>query len=76
MKTIKARIAVAVAPDGEWNACGGSWTQGNDKNCMDICVDQLATGEARYWVEVEVALPTSAEPIQATAVPIQTTEDE
>lgn len=65
MKTIKARIAVAVAPSGEWNAVGGSWVK--DDDAMSYAVETLAEGESRYWVEVEVALPTSAEAIQATA---------
>lgn len=67
MKTVKVRIAVAVDPTGTWNACGGTWAK-NDREAMDICVDQLEEGEARYWVETEVALPTSAEAIQVEAV--------
>lgn len=70
MRTIKVRIAVAVDASGEWNACGGTWAK-DDKVAMDIAVDPLADGEARYWVETEIALPTSAEPIAVEAVPSQ-----
>lgn len=71
---VKVRIAVAVDPEGMWNACGGSWSLGDDKLAMDICIDQLAEGEARYWVETEVELPSSAAPITVEATPAGSNE--
>lgn len=56
MATVKVRIAVAVDDTGNWNACG--WKNApNDAEKMDLCVESLNDGEARYWLEAELALP-------------------
>ena len=54
MKTVKVRIAVAVDPDGKWSAYG---CPGADETDMDIAVDAVAPGEARYWVTAELPIP-------------------
>ena len=56
MATVKVRIAVAVDAKGEWNACGYSGAH-SDADKMDMCVETLADGEARYWLEAELAIP-------------------
>ena len=55
MKTIKVRVAVAVDPSGTWNALG--WSGGSDGVVMTACVEHLAEGEARYWLEAELPIP-------------------
>lgn len=56
MKTVKVKIAVAVDPDGDWNANG--WSSADDDiMMMDLVVDTLKDGEARYWVEAELPVP-------------------
>jgi hypothetical protein len=61
MKTRKIRIAVAMAPDGEWNSCGYSLrdrlTEVSDKDKMDGTVDCLPERETRYFVEAEIPIP-------------------
>lgn len=57
MATVKVRIAVAVTPEGDWNACGWSGTASDDDK-MSICVDSLASGEKRYWLEAELEVPS------------------
>lgn len=56
MKTVKVRIAVAVDSSGEWNAYGGSGGM-SDADQMDLCVEPLAQGEARYWLEADLVIP-------------------
>ena len=55
MKTIKVRVAVAVDPSGKWNALG--WSGESDYVIMADCVEHLAEGEARYWLEAELPIP-------------------
>lgn len=57
MATVKVRIAVAVTPEGDWSACGWSGTASDDDK-MSICVDSLASGEKRYWLEAELEVPS------------------
>lgn len=64
MATVKVRIAVAVTPEGEWNACGWSGAESDDDK-MSICVDSLASGEKRYWLEAELEVP-SVDVVQAS----------
>lgn len=63
MAKVKVRIAVAVTPEGEWNACG--WSEASDDDKMGICVDSLASGEKRYWLEAELDAPETPA-VQAT----------
>ena len=64
MATVKVRIAVGVTPEGEWNACGWSGAASDDDK-MSICVDSLASGEKRYWLEAELEVP-SVDVVQAS----------
>jgi len=68
-RTVKVRIAVAVAPDGKWNSCGwgnDSMTPSEQKRrnqeimelAIDVCGEGEGEGEARYWLEVELPVPT------------------
>ncbi|MDD5151926.1 MAG: hypothetical protein PHC28_15850 [Flavobacterium sp.] len=53
---IKVKIAVAVGPDGSWNAVG--WSNASSmKEMMDIAVDEVSDGENRFWIEVELPVP-------------------
>ena len=58
MKTVKVRIAVAVDPDGNWNAYG--WTDA-DGVAMELALEGVASGEARYWVTAELPVPPAPE---------------
>lgn len=60
MATVRVRIAVAVTPEGEWNACGWSGSESDDDK-MSICVDSLASGEKRYWLEADLEVPSTGE---------------
>ena len=59
MKTVKVRIAVAVDPDGNWNASGWRKPDGKpaEEEAMDIAIEAVEEGEARYWIEAELLLP-------------------
>ena len=59
MDTVKVRIAVAVDAKGNWNAVGFSGSK-NDADKMELCVEVLDDGEARYWLEAELKLPVHA----------------
>lgn len=62
MRTVKVRIAVAIDPKGNWNACGGQGMP--DDESMSLAVDAVADGEARYFLEADLAIP-EAPTIQA-----------
>ena len=64
MAMVHVRIAVAVAPSGAWNACGFSSAE-SDADMMDLCIETLDSGEARYWLEAYLEVP-SAPVVQAT----------
>ena len=67
---IKVKVAVAVDATGTWNACGwgGPDSKEHDSEKMVLAVDGVANGEARYWLEAEVDMPTDATPIDAVVV--------
>ena len=67
---IKVRVAIAVDGTGAWNACGwgGPDSTAVDSEKMGLAVDGVANGEARYWLEAEVDLPTDATPLDAVVV--------
>lgn len=52
MKTVKVRIAVVVCSDGSWNSCG--WSDGTEKELMEIACDAMPDGESRFWLEAEI----------------------
>jgi len=55
METVRVRIAVAVDPDGNWCAMG--WKDGDDTEWMSCALDDVAEGEAQYFVEATLSLP-------------------
>jgi hypothetical protein len=57
MAKVKVRIAVAVGPNGEWNAMGWSSGEASDSEKMSLCVEPIDPGEARYWLEAELDVP-------------------
>ena len=69
MKT-KVRVALAIDATGAWNACGwgGPESTAQDSEKMGIAVDGVKDGEARYWIEAEVDLPTDATPLDAVVI--------
>lgn len=59
MTTTKVRIAVAVFPDGEWHACGG--TTYDDRSATDELAMCLGRGGYTIrWITAEVPVPTEA----------------
>jgi hypothetical protein len=64
-KTVKVRIAVAVDPEGAFCAAGWAGPDGVaiGKEAMDVATDGVESGEARYWLEVELPVP---EPVTVT----------
>lgn len=63
---VKVRIAVAVDPSGDWNSAG--WESGSDDDKMGIACETVASGEARYWLEAELDIPT-ATVVEASVTP-------
>ncbi len=63
---MKIRIAVAIDKNGKWGSGGwgepGQITPSDQMWDAALCGD-IAEGEARYWVEVEVALPVEKVPV-------------
>lgn len=58
MKTVKVRIAVAVDPKGLWSASGWSFNgRPMIEEPMDIAIDGVGEGEARYWITAEIPVP-------------------
>lgn len=68
---IKVRIALAVDGSGKWNACGfgGPESTTQDLEKMDLAVEGVDDGEARYWLEAEVDLPSGATSVDAVVSP-------
>lgn len=63
MKTVRVRIAVAVDPEGRWNACGWNRDDGSvapDKDKMEAAREMVDEGEARYWLEADLPIPTES----------------
>jgi hypothetical protein len=60
-RTVSVRIAVAIDPDGNWNASGwgklGNDPSKNDKEAMGIAVEILAEGESRFFFTAELPVP-------------------
>lgn len=56
---VKVVIAVAVDPNRKWNAAG--WLSRNGKpagqEAMDLAVEGVDPGEARYWITAYVDSP-------------------
>lgn len=65
MKKVKVRIAVAVDPEGDWNACGWSidGKKQPDSEITMIARETVAEGERIYFLEAELDVP---EPIVVT----------
>ena len=63
MSKVKVRIAVAVDHTGNWNSCG--WREAEDSDAMQLATEAVVPGEARYWLEAELDLPTETT-VQAT----------
>lgn len=58
-KTVTVRIAVAIDPYGGWNAVGASTI--DDGAAMDLAIDGVKAGEARYWVTATLPIPEAQE---------------
>ena len=61
---MKVKVVVAVAVDGKggWNACG--WSPSGGKpiqrlSMMDMAIEGVEDGEARYYLEAELDMPMS-----------------
>ena len=54
-KTVEVRVAVGVEPTGKWNAFG--WAGGTDADKMELAVEPLDPGEARYWLTATLPVP-------------------
>ncbi len=66
MKTVTVKIAVAVDHNGHWYACG--WPDGNEKEMMEVTLDSIDEGEARYWLTATLVVP-EAVLVHATVEP-------
>lgn len=56
--TVRVRVAVAVQPDGDWNAV--SWRDGTDDNNRGMAIDPMSDEAVVHFVEADVPLPTGA----------------
>jgi hypothetical protein len=54
-ETVRVKIAVAVDESGNWNASG--WKNAKNGADMDIAIEGVDPGEARYYVTAELPLP-------------------
>jgi len=56
MSKVNVRIALAIDKSGNWTASGWSNKDGTpaDGDAMDLCIDCVDEGEARYWIECEL----------------------
>lgn len=54
-RTVRVRIAVAVQPDGGWNAAG--WEDGSDNEKLDAALQPMTNNAAHVWIEAEVPVP-------------------
>jgi len=52
--SVEVKIAVAVDPEGYWNATG--WRDA-DAAAMDLAVETVEEGEARYYVTARLPIP-------------------
>lgn len=57
--TIRARIRVAVWPDGSWTAYGDQ-TKNVERTFAEI-IDAAPGGESYHWIECDLPLPTTIE---------------
>lgn len=57
-KTVRVRVAAAVDPTGQWSANGWSGADGDD---MDLAIDGVGEGEARYWITADLPIPVVRE---------------
>lgn len=58
-RTVRVRIAVAVDSSGKWGSCG--WMGADEEDAMCHACEALdALGEALYWLEAELPLPTAS----------------
>lgn len=55
--TFRARIKIAVWPDGSWRAYGEDDTKSLDIMFSDL-MDAAPGGESYHWIEADVPLPT------------------
>jgi hypothetical protein len=58
---VKVVVAVAVDSKGNWNATGWSPSGGKPiarTAMMDLAIEGVEDGEARYFLEAEVEVPT------------------
>lgn len=60
MKTVKVRIAVAVDPEGDWDARGGSGLFSQDRRVLRALAYQENT-DAVYWLTAELPVPEAQE---------------
>ena len=59
-KTVRVRIAVAIAPDGTW-ASGGYWRHKNDKERADnVFLDVISEHEQIHFIEADVPVPIAS----------------
>jgi hypothetical protein len=55
-KTVRVRIAVAIAGNGEW-AASGAWNNTDVNSKADIFLDMLPDGVQFHWVEADIPVP-------------------
>lgn len=70
MPTVFVKIAVAVDPEGKWNAVGFSneGTLGAPE-AMEFAVEGVGDGEARYWLTAILHVPEETEVVARTVEP-------
>ena len=68
-KTVRVRVAVAVDPDGTWNAVGWSGAK-DDDDMVGLALDMVGTQESVYWLTADLPLPATVE------IPAEVTRDE
>ena len=55
MKTVKVRVALAIMPTGKWVA--GGWSEGEEDDIIQTCLEYMSGEEQMVWLEAEVPIP-------------------
>lgn len=69
---VKVRIAVAVDMEGNW--CSAGWSNADEDDLISTAIENVETGEARYWVTAELEIPKEKKPIEVKVSKVEKVE--
>lgn len=69
MTTVRARIYIAIDPEGKWAAYGAYNL--DERDAFGVVLECIDNGERRYFVEVDLPVPlTAALPLAGELTPL------